>query len=117
MKSDLRDLPFDEARKDKQGNSIDQATVVLAFPVDEHDEPVLNQQYTYAFLPLRRAGFEFLIQSDFVTQANREDVVHSKRNQAILKGVAQAFTDAMVMFCKHSSLRYQWMRYLPEDSI
>jgi len=117
MKSDLHDLPFDEARKDKQGNSIDRATVILAFPVDEHDEPVLEQQYTYAFLPLRRVGFKFLIQADFVTQANREDVVHSKRNQAVLKGVAKAFADAVVVFCKRPSLRYQWMRYLPEDFI
>ena len=116
-KSDLHDLPFDEARKDKQGNSIDWATVILAFPVDEHDEPVLKQQYTYAFLPLRRVGFKFLIQADFVTQANREDVVHSKRNQAVLKGVAKAFADAVVVFCKRPSLRYQWMRYLPEDFI
>lgn len=117
MKSDLHDLPFDEARKDKQGNSIDRATVVLAFPMDEHDEPVLEQQYTYAFLPLRRVGFKFLIQADFVTQANREDVVHSKRNQAVLKGVAKAFADAVIVFCKRPSLRYQWMRYLPEDFI
>ena len=117
MKSDLHDLPFDEARKDKEGNSIDRATAILAFPVDEHDEPVLKQQYTYAFLPLRRVGFNFLIQADFVTQANREDVVHSKRNQAVLKGVAKTFADAMVVFCKRPSLRYRWMRYLPEDSI
>ena len=117
MKSDLHNLPFDEARKDKEGKSIDQATVILAFPVDEHDEPVLKQQYTYAFLPLRRVGFNFLIQADFVTQANREDVVHSKRNQAVLKGVAEALADAMVVFCKRPSLRYRWMRYLPEDSI
>jgi len=117
MKSDLHGLPFDEARKDKQGNSIDRATVILAFPVDEHDEPVLKQQYTYAFLPLRRVGFKFLIQADFVTQANREDVVHSKRNRAVLKGVAKAFADAVVVFCKRPSLRYQWMRYLPEDFI
>ena len=117
MKNDLHDLPFDEARKDKEGNSIDRATVVLAFPVDEHDEPVLKQQHTYAFLPLRRVGFKFLIQADFVTQANREDVVHSKRNQAVLRGVAKAFSDAVVVFCKHPSLRYRWMRYIPEDSI
>ncbi|KAL8736556.1 MAG: hypothetical protein Q9181_002384 [Wetmoreana brouardii] len=117
MKSDIYNLPFDEARKDKQGNSIDSATVILAFPVDELDEPVIKQQYTYAFLPLRRVGFNFLIQADFVTQANREDVVHSKRNQAVLKGVARAFADAMVVFCKLPSLKYQWMRYLPEDYI
>lgn len=117
MKSDLHNLPFDEARKDKHGNSIDTATVILAFPVDEDDEPVIKQQHTYAFLPLRRVGFKFLIQADFVTQANREDVVHSKRNQAVLKGVAKAFADTMVMFCKFLPLKYQWMRYLPEDSI
>ena len=117
MKSAVHDLPFDEARKDKQGNSIDRATVILAFPVDKHDKPVLEPQYTYAFLPLRRAGFKFLIQADFVTQANREDVVHSKRNQAVLEGVAKAFADAVVEFCKRPSLRYKWMRYLPENSI
>ena len=116
-KSELHDLPFDEARKDKEGNSIDGATVILAFPVDEHDEPVLKQQYTYAFLPLRQVGFKFLIQADFVTQANREDIVHSKRNQAVLKGVAKAFADAVIVFCKRPSLRYRWMRYLPEDFI
>jgi len=66
---------------------------------------------------LRRVGFKFLIQADFVTQANREDVVHSKRNQAVLKGVAKAFADAVVVFCKSPSFRYQWMRYLPEDFI
>ena len=117
MKSDLYDLPFDEARKDQKGNSIDRATVILAFPVDEHDEPVLKPQHTYAFLPLRRVGFKFLIQADFVTQANREDVVHSRRNHSLLKGVAKAFADAVVVLNKRPSLRYQWMRYLPEGII
>lgn len=116
-KSDLQDLPSDEARRDKEGHSIDHATVILAFPVDEHDGPVLKPQYTYAFLPIRRVGFKFLIQSDFVTQANREDVVHSKRNRAVLEGVAEAFADAMVMFCGRPSLKYKWMRYLPEEFI
>ena len=117
MKSNLHNLPYDEARLDKQGNSIDQASVVLAFPVDEDGVPLLEQQYTYAFLPLRRVGFSFLIQSDFVTQANREDVVHSTRNKAVLNGVAEAFRDAMRVFCKHPSLRYRWMRFLPDKSI
>ncbi|KAL8716310.1 MAG: hypothetical protein Q9220_000215 [cf. Caloplaca sp. 1 TL-2023] len=117
VKNDLHELPIDEARKDKQGKYIQRATVILAFPVDEHDEPVLKQQYTYAFLPLRQVGFNFLIQADFVTQANREGVVHSTRNEAILRGVAKAFADAMESFCKSRSLIYRWMRYLPLDSI
>ena len=116
-RSDLHNLPLDEARVDKKGNSIDRAAVILAFPVDKDDLPVLEQQHTFAFLPLRRVGFNFLIQSDFVTQANREDVVNTPRNKAVLSGVADAFRDAMVLLCKHPTLRYQWMRYLPDDSI
>ena len=117
IKSDIHGLPFDEARKDKSGNGIHQATVIVAFPVDTYDAPVLKQQYTYAFLPLRHVGFNFLIQADFITQANREDVVHCKRNQAILEKVAEVFADAVLYFCSHPSLKYQWMRYLPEESI
>ncbi|MCJ1398278.1 hypothetical protein MMC11_001475, partial [Xylographa trunciseda] len=117
VKREVRDLPYDAARVDKKQKSIDHATTILAFPLDENDVPVLEQQHVFAFLPLRRAGFNFLIQSDFVTQANREDVVYTPRNKAILAGVAQAFRDAVLQFCNHPSLRYQWMRYLPSDSI
>ena len=117
IQKNLHHLPPDEARKTHKGEDIDFATVTLAFPVDEHDEPIVEQQYTYAFLPLRKVGFTFLIQSDFVTKADREDVVHSKRNEAVLKGVAEAFVDAMVTFCRRPPLRYQWMRYLPSESI
>ena len=108
----IQGLPYDEARK-----NIDHATIILAFPVDEKEVPVVKQQHVFAFLPLRQAGFQFLIQSDFITQANREDVVRSARNRAILKGVAEAFRDAVVQFCQNPSLCYQWMRYLPSDSI
>ena len=115
-KRDLFDLPFDENRIDKNEHSIDQTTVILGFPIDEQNEPVLEDQYTYAFLPLRQVGFKFLIQADFVTQMNREDVEDSARNRAVLKGVAEAFSDAVASFCKHPSLRYRWMRYLPNKS-
>ena len=116
-KRELQNLPSDDARKDQQGNSVDTATVILAFPVDKHDEPVLQQQYTYAFLPLRQIGFKFLIQADFIIQANREDVVQSARNQAILGGVAEKFMEFALLLCKHPTLKYQWMRYLPDESI
>ena len=115
-KRDLRNLPFDENRIDTNGHSIDQTTVILGFPIDLQDQPVLEDQYTYAFLPLRQMGFKFLIQADFVTQMSREDVEDSARNRAVLEGVAEAFSDAVASFCKNPSLRYRWMRYLPERS-
>ena len=61
--------------------------------------------------------YQFLIQSDFITQASREDVFHSVRNEHLLSGVAETFRDAVLKFCDHPSLQYQWMRYLPSNSI
>jgi hypothetical protein len=61
---------------------------------------------------------QFLIQSDFVTQANREDIIEtSSRNIELLGGIAEAFTDAVKEFCNHGTLQYVWMKYLPSDSI
>lgn len=60
---------------------------------------------------------QFLIQSDFITQASREDVFRSTRNKALLHGVALAFRDAVLKLCEHPVLRYTWMRYLPSESI
>ncbi len=117
MKSDLDDLPADEARTYRDGSTIDSTTVVLAFPIDDHSEPIVEQQHTYAFLPLGSFGFRFLIQADFITQASREDVVHSKRNVAILDGVADLFVKSIFVLYKRSLLKYTWMRYLPDESI
>lgn len=56
-----------------------------------------------------------MIQSDFVTQANREDIVTtSRRNTSLLSAIANAFATSVRDLCEHPTLRYQWMRYLPE---
>jgi len=52
IRKDVRNLPPHEARK-----NIHDATVVLAFPIDAKEEPIIEQQYAFAFLPLRLAGF------------------------------------------------------------
>ena len=48
----FKDLPKDKARP-----YTNEAEVVLAFPVDEHSIPVIEQQYVFAYLPMRRVGF------------------------------------------------------------
>lgn len=58
-----------------------------------------------------------MIQADFVTQANRQDIVTtSARNEGLLDGIADAFIKAVSQFCEHDTLQYQWMRYLPDAS-
>lgn len=59
-------------------------------------------------------SIQFLIHSDFVTDANRQDIArNSPRNEHILKATGKAFVKAVLKFCEHPTLRYQWMRYLP----
>jgi hypothetical protein len=59
---------------------------------------------------------QFLIHSDFVTQANRQDIVTSSaRNAGLVGEIASAFVKAVSRFCEHSTLQYQWMRYLPQE--
>ena len=52
IRKDVKHLPADKARE-----NINHATVVLAFPIDQNEEPIIHQQYAFAFLPLRLAGF------------------------------------------------------------
>lgn len=42
--------------------------------------------------------------------------MENARNKAILDGVAEAFVDAVLQFCKHPRLQYRWMDYIPEES-
>ena len=61
---------------------------------------------------------QFQIQSDFITQASREDIVHSLRNYAIREGVAEAFRDAVLQFCQQpNDIKFQWIKYLPGTPI
>jgi hypothetical protein len=94
-----------------------QGEVVLAFPLTADSVPVLENQWLFAFLPVRQMGFKFLIQADFDTQANRQDIVTtSARNERLASGIAKAFIKGVLQLCDHQTLQYQWMRYLPEES-
>ncbi|KAI1327062.1 hypothetical protein F5Y16DRAFT_421235 [Xylariaceae sp. FL0255] len=92
--------------------------VVLAFPLSESYAPIVEPQDLFVFLPVRPVGYNFLIQADFVTDANRQDVVQdSLRNSQLVHAVAKAFIKAILQFCTHDSLRFQWIKYLPEKGV
>ncbi|OCL02139.1 hypothetical protein AOQ84DRAFT_424260 [Glonium stellatum] len=93
------------------------AEVILAFPLTHDSIPIIEPQEAFAFLPVRHMGFTFLIQTDFVTQANRQGIVTSSaRNARLLEEISDAFIEAVLQFCGHSTLQYQWMRYLPQEN-
>lgn len=61
MKRTVKDLPYDEARL-----HTDQAQVVLAFPVDNDDIPIVEHQHVFALLPLRQVGFTVNLSTSIV---------------------------------------------------
>lgn len=65
---------------------------------------------------------KFLIQSDFITKASREDkvIVDSAWNKRLLEEVVATFHSAVEGrdgFLGHAKLRYSWVRYIPTTSI
>lgn len=102
---------------EETSHAYSKSQIVLAFPLSEASNPIIKPQDVFVFLPVRSAGFHFLMQADFVTDAARQDIVKdSLRNSSLLDGVADAFIKAVLQFCEHSSLKYKWMQYLPDKA-
>lgn len=60
---------------------------------------------------------QFLIQSDFITQANREDVTNSRWNHRLLNEIADLFMRNLQEFAKEPRLKYTWVRFIPVDQV
>ncbi|SPN98451.1 uncharacterized protein DNG_01495 [Cephalotrichum gorgonifer] len=105
--------------KDSRRPGISKSEVVLVFPhtgPNEHQvRPIIQEQSVYAFLPIRKAGFNFLLQADFLLSANREDVhVDSAWNKSLASAVAVAYVNAMVHLGNFpKGLGHTWPSYIP----
>ncbi|KAH9866598.1 hypothetical protein J1614_008290 [Plenodomus biglobosus] len=112
------DLPAEERRKNRT-----EAKIELAFPIDPlTEQPKVSDmgQHVFAYLPLQRLSqIQFVIQSDFVTAANRENMADCPWNDAIYEGVAELFVSAVTgTFAQPGHpLRYSWLDYLPMQSM
>lgn len=60
---------------------------------------------------------QFLIQSDFIAQASREDVFDNTWNIRLLNEVSNAFVQSIDSFLRHPSLKYHWVRFIPTNRI
>ncbi|KOC14318.1 hypothetical protein AFLA70_555g000420 [Aspergillus flavus AF70] len=113
-------LPKSENRtytqREISNNAYATSDVVVALPLSPDHTPIIEVQDVYAFLPIRKMGFYFLIQADFVTDASRQDIVRSSaRNAALIPFIAKAFVQALseLSTTQNPSIRYKWMRFLP----
>ncbi|KAF2187478.1 hypothetical protein K469DRAFT_749209 [Zopfia rhizophila CBS 207.26] len=114
----ITDMPEEETRAaTEKRERIEAAEVVLAFPIDHGEAPIIEDQHVFAFLPLQKVGFKFLIQSDFITQASREGVADCPWNVRLLDEIVTLFVDTIDNFLQHDTLKYQWIRYLSTENV
>lgn len=78
--------------------------ISIAFPLEESEDgnyiPKMDQQYVFAFLPLRTYGFKFIIQADFILPSSREEVDgDSPWNQWLLSEFPSLFVNSERSFC------------------
>ncbi|ROT35439.1 hypothetical protein SODALDRAFT_283794 [Sodiomyces alkalinus F11] len=109
-------LPADPRRP-----GISSSEVVLAFPLEpDCQTPSIAPQSVYAFLPIRKYGFDFLLQADFLLSTNREEIHgDSPWNNALVVAASDAFVEAALYMSglpKENPLRYTWILFLPQTA-
>ncbi|KAJ6631464.1 hypothetical protein B0H10DRAFT_1978899 [Mycena sp. CBHHK59/15] len=101
---------------EKKRSGISQSEIVLAFPLSIRGGPKIHPQDVHAFLPIRPYGFSFLIQGDFLTSANREDILSdSLWNIDLRTGIVSTFIKAVDIFQSRPEMAYVWHKYIPLD--
>ncbi|KAL1659087.1 hypothetical protein GGF50DRAFT_131293 [Schizophyllum commune] len=108
----VQGMPEEEKRRD-----INSTEVTLAFPIDKEGAPQARAEYAHAFLPLRKYGFKFIIQADFLTPASREDILEEKPwNITLRGGLLAAVLAAIERLKTREAMKFTWFRFLPLET-
>ena len=93
--------------------------LILAFPLNEDGSAdTSNEQSVFAFLPVKRYGFKFIIQADFLLIVNREDIIKDNEwNKWLRNSITTVFLDAINEFKVDKKLRYTFYNYLSFDEV
>ncbi|KAH8669611.1 hypothetical protein BGZ60DRAFT_564070 [Tricladium varicosporioides] len=110
-KHHVKDLPTENKRP-----NCFEAEITFGFPLYEVTKvPEMKSQNVYAFLPIRDYGLQFLLQSDFLLTANRQDIdASSSWNRAICNAFVGAFIKT-VEYLNSTPLRYVWPHMIPSE--
>jgi len=99
--------------KEYKRENVKKTKVTLAFPLNGKGEAKTDTyQQVFAFLPVNRFGFRFVIQADFLLSANREHIHDNTWNSWLIKSIAEEFVRAIGNFKKNDSLKYGFYGYL-----
>ena len=104
---------------EERRKGVNKTEIILAFPLKEDYSPdTSNEQFVFAFLPVRNYGFKFIIQADFLLPITREDIIKdNKWNEWLRDSIAEVFLEAIGEFKKDEKLKYRFYDYLPLEEV
>lgn len=115
-------VPQEIAGQEPRREDVRNTDVVLAFPVSETGLPISIRKESkpdiFAFLPVKKCGFNFIIQADFLLTSNREDILQdSLWNQWLRSSIPDVLVKALEEFKRDEELRTTFFKYLslPEE--
>ncbi|KAI5782042.1 hypothetical protein DFH27DRAFT_656493 [Peziza echinospora] len=113
MSNEVHGLPKEDKRL-----GMSKSTITLAFPVNTDNAPRERKEKVHVFLPIRDYGFKFVVQADFLTPANRGDILDNQWNRALRDGVLDTFINAVDSVLRFiPELEFSWLSYIPKETI
>jgi len=102
----------EERRKD-----IHETEILLAFPLANDGSARTNEkQHVFAFLPIRKYGFGFIVQADFLLSIGREDIIKDNNwNKWLRLSFVSVFLDAIERFKAEKKLKHTFYNYIPVE--
>jgi hypothetical protein len=94
---------------------VEETDVVLAFPLTSEGEADASREHSlHAFLPVRRYGFRFVVQADFVLASSREEVLKDRPwNRWLRDRIPEVFLKATAASRDDARLRNKFLSFVP----
>ncbi|EMC91365.1 hypothetical protein BAUCODRAFT_152628 [Baudoinia panamericana UAMH 10762] len=97
---------------EKKRPNVMKSQIVLAFPVNDQNQPAMRSRLTFNFLPVRSYGLPFVLQADFMLSASREEILLGNRwNAVLVAATIDVFVACVERFNSTNTLRYTWPRF------
>lgn len=108
-------VPKDIQEQEEKRKDVKETELILAFPLKEDGSADANEeQKVFAYLPTREYGFKFIIQSDFLVPASREDIHKDKLwNNFLRDNIASVFLKAVGQFKQDENLKTTYYNFIP----
>ncbi|MCM2465946.1 hypothetical protein DIC75_06390 [Methanoculleus sp. CWC-02] len=115
-------VPQEIVEQEPRREDVKNTEIVLAFPVSETGLPISIRNEPkpdiFAFLPVKKCGFSFIIQADFLLTSDREDILQdSQWNQWLRSNILDVLVKAIEEFKRDEKLKTTFFKYLslPEE--